>query len=231
MNMLNFINEYQTLIGALLGSFLAVLSSLFLWYLKEQAENRKLTKNNHKEIENIFFMATRESEDAFKDIQLYVHGTQASLKKKSKGLSLSIPPRFNRIHVNEERLAIIKQGLSFLVSQQIDIAVSSAKKFNGYLDHFEHQPVFIFDATTKLIQSGVLSKEEAIKEYSGDQMRYLSQISALLDKEIITVQRHLFRPIVAQLPKYRKIPRGVDVDKDLDAIADIMVRAMKQDLS
>lgn len=229
MDILNIIVEYQTLIGTLIGSFLAIISSIFLWSLKEWYDNIKKMKDNQKEIENIFNMATRESEDAFKDVQMYITKAREALNKEKK-IIISIPPKFNRIYLNEERLFFIKNNLDFLTSQQIDIAVSSAKKFNGYLDQFESMPVFLFDSMTKEIETGIFTQEEALKNYRSDQIRDLDRVEKLLNGGMLIVQRHLFRPIVVQSKKYRKIPKYVDVDKQLDFEADIVLAAMKKDL-
>lgn len=229
MDIIDLIKEYQTLAGTLIGSFLAIISSVFLWSLKEWYENRKKIKETQKEIENIFNMATRESEDAFKDVEMYVTKAREALNKDKK-ITISIPPKFNRVYLNEERLFFIKNNLDFLTSQQIDIAVSSAKKFNGYLDQFESMPLFLFDTMTKEIETGIFTQEDALKNYKNDQIRDLDRIEKLLNEGMLIVQRHLFRPIVVQSKKYRKVPKYVDIDKQLDFEADIVLAAMKKDL-
>ena len=48
MNFVEIIKEYQTLAGTLAGSFLAIISSILLWSLKEWYESRNKIKNNTK---------------------------------------------------------------------------------------------------------------------------------------------------------------------------------------
>jgi len=231
MNFVEIIKEYQTLAGTLAGSFLAIISSILLWSLKEWYESRNKIKNNKKEIENIFFMAARESEDALKDIKMYIVEARKGLDKSGEKIFISVPPKLNRIYVNEERLFLLKNNLGFLFSQQIEIAISSAKKFNGYLDQIESVPIFIFDSIIKMLETNILSKDEAMKDYKIDQIRYLNNTEFLLKNDFLVAQRHLFRPIVVQLPKYKNLPKSVDVDKELDADASIPLSVMKWEAS
>jgi hypothetical protein len=227
MHVLNFVKEYQSLAG----SFLAVIFSIGLWYAKEVFEKRKEIRSNKEEVKNIFLMATRESEDAIKDVRMYVTEASKVLTEKKEKINISLPPKFNRIYINEERLFSLKNNLDFILAQQIDIAVSSAKKFNGYLDNFEFMPKFIFDGTMRLIETGVSTKEGALKDYKRDQTKNLDKMETLMNDEMLTVQMHLFRPIVAQSPKYLNVPEGIDVDKELDAETTLLVMAMKHDLA
>lgn len=229
MSFIQLISEYQTLAGTFLGSFLAIISSLFLWSLKEWHERRKSIKDAEQEIRNIFNMASRESEDAYKDVKIYIKKAKESLGTNQK-MVISIPPKFNRIYLNEERLFSLKGNLDFLASQQIDIAVSSAKKFNNYLDQFEFMPPFLFNSLTKEIQAGIFSTEDALKNYKIDQLRDLDRIGKLLGEGMLIAQRNLFRPIIVQSKKYRKIPKFVNVDSQLDMEADLVLNAMKLDL-
>lgn len=232
--MTELITQYQTLIGSILGSFLAILSSIFLWYLKEFADIGKRIRDNEKEIERIFFMATRDSEDALTDLKYYVTDAKKHTEESTTELLLNIPPKFNRIHINEERLTLLKEGLSFVTSQQIDIAVTSAKKFNGYLEQIERMPTLMFDYIIKMLQSGFLTKDEVIEMFNADQLRHLTQTEAMLNKEVITCQRHLFRPVVSLSKKWEKISKNIPtevLDKMLDTEADLLVVAMKYDLS
>lgn len=225
----NFIKEYQALIGSFIGLFFSVV---FL-YLKLHVEKKHKVENDKKEIEKIFSMAVRESEDIIKDLDMYISTVLSDLKIKKGGLNLFIPPKFNRIYINEERLFSLTKNLEFIISQQIDIAISSAKKLNNDLDQLENYPKFIYENTIKIIQSGLDTKEEAIENYVNDQEQYLKRIKDLLDGDFKIFQIHLFRPIVALAygdRKLKKIPEAI-LDKKLDQSASLLVTALKQDLS
>lgn len=60
MNFVYYIKEYQTLFGTIIGSFLAIISSVSLWTLKLWHDNRREVRGNKKEIERIYMMALRE---------------------------------------------------------------------------------------------------------------------------------------------------------------------------
>ena len=227
MNLTELIKDYQTLVGTLTGSFLAIISSILLWSLKEWHDHRKKIKDAKKEIENIFLMATRESEDAMKDLAGYIKAVR-SIKENAKEIDILVPPRFNRIYINEERLFTLKKDLNFIISQQIDIAVSSAKKFNGYLDQFESSPDTILATTLKMLQAGLISKERAIESYNFDKKVNLNNMESNLKGSMLRVQKHLLRPIIVQSPKYRRISDGVNIDSELDMEADIVRAAMKK---
>jgi hypothetical protein len=158
MNTVEVIKEYQ----ALVGSFLAIFSSIFLWYLKEQYEKREQLKNNKKEIENMFFMMVRDTEESVKDLNHFIPLIRQKLSKYKDEIHIFQHSKFNRVYINEERLFVLKQNLDFILSQQIDIAVSSAKKFNSFMESIEFEPSFIFDSTIKTIKSGIESKERQL---------------------------------------------------------------------
>lgn len=227
MFLLKFINEYQ----ALLGSFLAVIFSVGFWYFKDSVEKRRLKKDHAKEIENIFFLAARESEEALKDIRYYLTMARKDHQNKVGEFPISLPPKFSRVHIDEERVTALKQYFGFIVSQQIDIAVSAANKFNGYLEQIEGMPKFIFDSMIKRLQAGLASKEQAQGSYFGDQERFLKGLEPLME-DINVAQRHLLRPLVALIHAYKE-PRGVVIDMDeiLDREADLILAALKRDLA
>lgn len=224
--MSSIIFQYQTLIG----SFLGVVLPIGLWYLKDVIESKREKENEKKEIENIFMMATRESEDAVKDLERYVATTKEGHNKNSGEMHVFIPSKFNRIHINEERLFQIKKDLSFEISQQVDIAASSAKKFNSYLESFEKVPYFIFDANLRMLSAGIYLKEKSLSLYLKDQEDNIQLIEELLKYEIPTIQRHLFRPIAAIARDGQKVPRSM-IDKTYDNDAELLLLAMKKELS
>src|SRR4030042_5751474 len=104
-----------------MGSFLGVIFAIIFWYFTSYINKRRKIKNNKKEIEKIFLMAIRESEDALRDLKKYVSATRETLKRLRTELSVGIPPRFNRIYINEERLFLLSKGLNFITSQQVDL--------------------------------------------------------------------------------------------------------------
>lgn len=227
---INFARDYQSLIG----SFVAVIFASLFWYIQFKFSEFLERKKFGKEIENIFLMATRESEMAFKNVQGYLTEARRALEKHKDEIHLITPTQFSRVYVNEERLFTLKSNLDFIISQQIDIAVSAAKMFNSYLESFEEATNLIFDSNMRLLELGLIDKERAIKEYNADQSQHFKQIEELLKHNMLTAQRHLFRPIVAQAQSrkrpWRKVPLGM-ADSILDAQAEVMLQAMKIDLS
>lgn len=223
-----FVITYQPLIG----SFLAITSSVFLWYLKHLFDERKQFKNSEKEIENIFLYASRESEEAFKNLEYYVSGVRNSLSmEKEGGMHVFVPPKFSRINLNEDRLFQLKSKLDFTTSQQIDIAMSSARTFNGFMDGFERTPEFIFEASARLVETGFETKEESSKDYYKSIKHELDKIESMLKKEILTSQRHLLRPVasIASKKHLKGIPKEM-LDGVLDEQTDLILAAVKIDL-
>jgi hypothetical protein len=221
-----FIHEYQTLIG----SFLAIFSTIMLWYFKEVHEKNKQLQNNKKEIEDLFFMASREAEESVMDLIDYADKLRKNLGKKENVMDVFQHLKFNKVYINQERLFVLKQGASFILSQQIDIAVTAANKFNGILEGIEFGPTFIFDSTIKLIEAGVETKELAIKNYIKDQEAYVKNIEFMLDHHIKKAQILMLRPLAAMAPKYENVPDNVDVDKQLDLEAELILSVIKKDL-
>lgn len=226
MAFIKFINEYQTLVG----SFLAIFSTIMLWYIKELYEKNKQLKNNKKEIKDIFFMASREAEESVMDLVDYVGKLRKNIGKNKNGMDIFQHLKFNRVYINQERLFVLKQGANFILSQQIDIAVTSANKFNGILEGIEFEPSFIFDSTLKLIEAGIETKEASIRSYIKDQEAFIKKIEFLLEHHIKKAQVLMLRPVVAIAPKYENVPDGVDVDKQLDIEAEFILEAIKKDL-
>lgn len=226
-----FIYSYQTLIG----SFLGVTLPIGLWYAKDLLEARRQKKRNRAEIHDIFFMAGRESEEAVKNIRHFTGSVRNSLNGYGvEKFHVFTTPRFSRVYINEDRLFELKHGLDFETSQQIDIAVSAAKMFNGYLDQFEKGPDFIFESTVRMLESGLISKEKAQKEYFEDTYRNIGKMEGMLKKELISCQRHMLRPIVALAHKRSQLKKwcsaGV-MDRILDDEASQMLSALKIDAS
>lgn len=221
-----FINEYQTLVG----SFLAIFSTIMLWYLKELYEKNKQLKNNEKEIKDIFFMVSRDAEESVMDLVDYANELRKNLNKNKNEMDVFQHSKFNKVYINQERLFVLKQGANFILSQQIDIAVTSANKFNGILESIEIGPSFIFNSTIKLITARVETKEIAIRNYIKDQEAFIKKIEFLLKHHIKKAQILMLRPVVAIAPKYKNVPDGIDVDKQLDIEAELILSAIKQDL-
>ncbi len=211
---------------------MAIVSSIGLWYIKDQFDRSREKKEAEKEIENIFFYASRESEEALKNIENYVSGVRKSLEDKEDDIDIFIPQKLTRVNLNEDRLFSLKKQLDFNTSQQVDIAMSAARVMNGYLEGFERTPQFIFDATIQLISSGINTKEKAIRSYNTDIRRQLDSIESLTKDEIIIVQRHLLRPVAALASKkqLKTIPREL-MDEMLDDHADLILSAVKIDLN
>ena len=226
---MNFINIYQTLIG----SFLAIISSVALWYLQEWNKNRTHFKSNAKEIENIFLMAMRESELVLENMEYYVSATRKSLKNV-KEIGISLPPRFNQIYINEERLFLLKDGLGSVMSQQVDIAISAAKVINGHSESFGHAPQALFDNSMRLIEAGITPKEKALEKYLTSLHSYLNTMDETLKGGFITAQRHLLRPVIACAYINNKdflnsIPEE-SIDDTFDKQAGIILMEAKNDL-
>lgn len=227
MALLELINKYQTLIG----SFLGIIFSVGFWFLKMYFDKKRQIMGSKKEIERIFFMAARESEDALRDLKMYVEVVCKNLGIKEAGMDVFLPPKFNRIYINEERLFMLSQNLDFMISQQIDIATSSAKKFNGYLDQFESAPIAIFEYTIKMLQTGMISKDKVSRNYDLQREKYIKHIEHIIDNYVEILQKHLLRPIVAQNYKESNLwsmPPGA-FDEMLDAEAGIMLGILKKE--
>ncbi len=234
--MTNFINTYQTLIGTFVGSFLAILSSVLLWFLKEGYEKRKLTKNNRDEIDSIFFMAGRDSEEAVRDMAHVIPNIREGTTKMTseKNLLFLTPQKLNRVFISEERLTTLKQGLDLVTQQQVDIAISAVKKFNGYLENFESIPMYIFDSNIKLINSFPHIKEEAVKMYKENIEAYLAHFEEIIPLHIETAQRNMLRPIVAQANKDNikrfNNDRSPELDDKLNTMSALILSVIKEDL-
>ncbi len=227
---MKFINEYQ----ALIGSFLAIFSSLTLWYLKELYEKNKCLKNNKKEIEDMFLMISRDAEESVKDLIDYISSVRKNLDldKKDKKFHVFQHSKFNKVYINEERIFVLKKGINFTLSQQIDIAVSACKKFNSLLEAVEFEPTFIFDSTIKLINTGIESKVYGIDSYKKSINSFFKKLEHLLDNDFKRAQINMLRPVVALGPKYiniKHIPANV-IDDTLDVEAGLILTALKQDL-
>ncbi len=229
MNLVEFIKEYQSLVG----SFLAVISSLFIVFINFYINRRKEIRGSKKEIEEIFLMAARESEDIVKDLEYFLFEARKKLQKREAGMLVFVPPKFNRIYLNEERLFGLKKNLGFILSQQVDIATSSGKKLNGYLNHFENGPGLIFDKAIKVLEVELMTKDKAIGVYIKDLENYLNGIEKILSGEIGIAQKHLLRPVVAQKHgecELDKMPLEI-LDKILDKETEIVLLDLKQKLS
>ncbi len=229
MALLNFIKDYQ----ALIGSFLGLIFSVAFLYYKLYLEKKCKIENDKKEIEKIFFMAFRESEDAIKDLNMFISKVRNDLKNAKDEINVFIPPKFNRIYINEERLFTLSKDLSFIISQQVDIATSAVKKFNNDFEQLEFIPKFIFEGTIKILKSNLISKEKAINDYVRDQEKYLKMADSILNKDVKVLQRHLFRPIVALVLENKElnnIPKN-ELDNYLDKKAELLCVASKCDLN
>lgn len=233
---LDTIDKYQTLIGTFLGSFLAIISSVLLWFLKEAYDNRKLIKDSRKEIDSIFWMAGRDSEEAVRDMKHVIPSLKKDIAKmiQENDLLFFTPPKLNRVFIDEARLIELKQPLDPVTQQQVSIAISSVKKFNGYLENFESLPGYIFDSNIKLINLYPTKKEDGVKMYKENVDEYISHFEQIIPTHLESAQRNMLRPIVAQANKYnlkiynkRKNP---DVDKELDGLAALILLTIKKDL-
>ncbi len=235
--MIAFIDKYQTLIGAFAGSLLAVLSSVFLYLIKDSYEKEKLIKNNGNEIESIFYMAGRDSYEAVRDMKHVLPNIRAGMTKmvKENDLLFFTPPKLNKVFISEERLTILKQGLSFIAQQQIDIAISAVKKFNGYINQFESMPAYIFDTNIKLINLYPHTKEEAVKMYKENVDEYLNYFENIMKTHIESAQRDMLKPVVINgdknlLKELNKL-KVSEADKVLNTMAMLVLDAIKKDLN
>lgn len=225
MYLLEIIKEYQVLVG--------ILSPIALWYLKELYDKRKELKNNKKEIENIFFMMARDSEESVKDIIAYIQLVRESLKSNKDEINVFQHSKFNRIYINEERLFTLKKDIGFVLSQQIDIAISSAKKFNSYMESIETEPVLLFDVTVKTIESSIETKEKALAGYERDLNSFLNRLTFMTENDIRKAQINILRPVVALSPKYKKFSKRKTsplMDQVLNDEAEIILEGLKFDL-
>jgi hypothetical protein len=219
MSVIEFIKEYQTLIGSIVGSFLAVISSIFLWSLKTRFEKNSQIKGDKKEVENIFFMALRECQDSIDNLHNFINKSKESAKIKPTEMHVILPAKFNKIYINEERLFILSKNFHHIVSQQIDIAVSAAKKFNSWLEMYEGFPEFIYNHNIEDLRTKTKSREEMIKSYSEDQEKYFLGIEDCLKNKVDIIQVQLIRPVFA-LQKKDKELEWMALSGNLDKIMD-----------
>lgn len=203
MAFVGFIKEYQTLIG----SFLGVIFPIGLWFVYKFFEKREAEKESKKEVEKIFLRAVRECEDSIKNMTLFAEKLQKNIKINNTSFDVILPPQLNRIEISNERLAILSKNLHHIISQQIDIAISEAKKFNGWLEQYEKMPVFIFDANIKVLQAGLQTKETVVKEYYKDLIRYADGVMENLQLHSRLIQLHLLRPVMSIQAKAKDLER------------------------
>lgn len=221
--MIEFIKDYQSL----LGSFMALTGSLFVFWLSSFLNKRKEIKDNKKEIEKIFLMAFRECDLSVNDLELFFNAIQRNIKDRKGKMDVLLPPRFNRIFINEERLFVLSKNLDHIFSQQIDIATSALKRFNGYLEQFEEMSKLMFDCEFKSVQAGIISKKEAIKNYEESRKKYSENIKKCLSSDIKIIKRHILRPIMIQQIKAKQLKNEnflINLDEYLDNIADISLQ-------
>jgi hypothetical protein len=207
MNTLEFIKEYQGLVGTVVGSFLAIISSVFLWTFKVWFEQKREVKDNKNEIEKIFLAALRECDDSLVNMARYADKLGEIITLKEKGFDLILPPKFNRIYVNEDRLIAISKNMHHIISQQIDIASSAVKKFNGWLEQYERVPEFIFHANIQILETGLKQKEEVVKNYHADLIMYREGILRLINEDASIIKLHLLRPASALQHTSRNLER------------------------
>lgn len=223
MRVIEFIRDYQ----ALLGSFVGVTGSLLVVWFVSHLNKKKEIKDGKKEIEKIFLMASREFASSVSDLELYFTNVCASLKKTENVMDISLTPKFNYISINEERLFSISKNLDHMLSQQIDIATSAAKRFNGYLEHYEAMPKMLFDYNVKSLEAGLMTKEEVAEDFRESRKNYLESIKACLNEDVPILRRHLLRPIMVQEYTTKEIFKmvfsGVDFDNKLDDDAEILL--------
>jgi hypothetical protein len=220
---MNIIKEYQSLLGSSLG----VAGSVFVIWFTLFLTKKKEIEGSKKEIEKIFLMASREFASSVADLELYLTNVCDSLKKTENVMDISLTPKFNFISINEERLFSISKNLDHIFSQQIDIATSAAKRFNGYLEHYEVMPKMLFDYNVKCLEAGLMAKEEVAKDYKESRKNYLESIKNCLNKDVPILRRHLLRPIMVQdytnKEIFKMVLSGVDLDKKLDENAEIIL--------
>lgn len=233
----DFIIKYQTLIGAFIGPFLAVLTSLFLWYLKEVFEKKKTVAQNKKEVTSIFLMSARDSEEAVRDMNFILHNLQddAANMIDVNDILLCTSPKLNKVYISEDRLTALKQGLDFITQQQIDIAITASKKFNGYMEQFEEMPSYILDSSTKLSQMLSLSKDEILTTYKEHTTTLLEHFQKIMETHIITAQINLLRPAVVSENEELKnnlFKVGTQkIDKIIELNASALLQSIKSDLN
>jgi hypothetical protein len=206
MNLLEFIKEYQTLIGSIVGSFLAIISSILLWSLKTRFEKRDRIRGDKQEVEKIFLMASRECQESIDNLKDFIDKSKEVIKSKTTEMNVILPAKFNKISINEERLFVLSKNFHHIISQQIDVAVSAAKKFNSWLEMYEEFPQIFYKYSIDALKANIKSRDEAIKSYQDDQERYISGIKNCLKNEVGIIQVHLLRPVIAMQNK----------DKDLE---------------
>jgi hypothetical protein len=217
--MINLIKEYQTLIG----SFIGALSPVALWFLYKLFEKKEAKKDSKKEIEKIFLAASRECDDSIKNLLSYIDNLKKSVELNNKNFKVTLPPRFNRVIVNEDHLVVLSRNLHHFISQQIDIANSAVKKFNGWLDQFERMPEFLFDGSLKMLQVGLDSKETIIRVYYNDLNEFIKMVSDHMNEHAKTIQLHLLRPVFVLKEKkahLEKLFYSDELENYLDKIAD-----------
>ncbi|MDD5528172.1 MAG: hypothetical protein PHO56_04355 [Patescibacteria group bacterium] len=219
MNLAEFIKEYQTLIGSIVGSFLAIISSIGLWYIKTHFEKNSQIKGDKKEVENIFFRASRECQDSIGNLKNFVNKSGEILKNRAAELNVILPAEFNKIYINEERLFVLSKNFHHIISQQIDIAVSAAKKFNSWLEMYEESPRILYKYNIEDLKVNIKSKDETIKSFQEDQRQYILGIEDCLKNKVKIIQIQLLRPAVA-LQKKDKELEEMALSGKLDKIMD-----------
>jgi hypothetical protein len=197
MFFIEYIKEYQTLIGSVVGSFLAIISSIILWSLKTYFEKKSQIKCDKQEVEKIFLMASRECQDSIDNLKNFVEMSKEVAKNTAEEMNVIIPSRFNKISINEERLFVLSKNFHHAISQQIDIAISAAKKFNSWLGMYEEFPQIFYKYSIEALKANIKSRDEAIKSYQEDQKKYIMGIENCLKNEVDTIQIQLLRPVIA----------------------------------
>ncbi|MDD4901729.1 MAG: hypothetical protein PHE24_01195 [Patescibacteria group bacterium] len=219
MSLIEFIKEYQTLIGSLVGSFFAIISSIGLWCLKTYVEKKRQIKGDKKEVENIFLRASRECQDSIGNLKNFVNKSGEILKNRTAELNVIFPAKFNKIYINEERLFVLSKNFHYIISQQIDIAVSAAKKFNSWLEMYEEFPEIFYNHNIEDLKVNIKSKDEMIKSFQEDQRQYILGIEDCLKNKVKTIQIQLLRPAVALQKKDNEL-EGMALSGNLDKILD-----------
>jgi hypothetical protein len=220
-------NKYMEIIhGILIGS----IGPIIIWFIKERFDRHQLKKNNIKEIENIFMMAIRESEEAIKDLNDYIKSVKSNLPKLNNDLGLFEVGHLNRIYIDEVHIQKLKYRLTFEESQQIDIAVSDIKKFNSYLASFEERPYKVFKLIIDLMNLGIKTNEENIKYYKENTESELSRIQKVLDIHVPKIQNHILRPIaVFTYIKSGQKLSDPNLNESLDYATDLLLKSVKSE--
>jgi len=219
MRLIEFIKEYKTLIGSIIGSFFAIISSIGLWYLKTRFEKNSQIRGDKKEVENIFLRASRECQDSIGNLKNFVNKSGEIIKNRTAELNVILPAKFNKIYINEERLFVLSKNFHHIISQQIDIAVSAAKKFNSWLEMYEESPQIFYKYNIEDLKANIKSKDEMIESFQEDQRRYILGIEDCLKNKVEIIQIQLLRPVVA-LQKKDKGLEGMALSGNLDKILD-----------